>query len=253
MHNGNPRPSSMSRTDCLHSHDKVGPSLPVGKRPSLEPHATSASGTFCTDMLTAAWNSCALHANSRMAQLVSHVGTGSYPNSILPSAASACTFLVLLLPHFCISTSLVHHNLSHLSPASDPYVSTVMSAPAPMTQLPTLPPPCDYTPQGSEAAFAVGPHAASIIGAYRTGNTASKRSCVLLPDEFGWRVPQTRQLCDELASRLQALVLCPDVHRGNHIDAVTADTVCSFSQEMALNQLLCRPGQFAGCITLTAR
>ena len=94
-----------------------------------------------------------------------------------------------------------------------------------------LPPSCEYASQGKEAAFAVGEDAANVIGAYVVAaQHAQHTTCVVVPDQFGWRLAQTRRLCDDLAAQLGARVVCPDVHRGNHVDRFTVATVRAHSE-----------------------
>lgn len=77
---------------------------------------------------------------------------------------------------------------------------------------------------GREVAFAVGEGLGNTIGAYITGPPQVK-AIIFLPDHFGWRVPQLQALCDALSQACDALVCCPDVHRGNCIDRYTAEAV----------------------------
>jgi dienelactone hydrolase len=83
------------------------------------------------------------------------------------------------------------------------------------------------SPTGKEAGFEVDADG-HVIGAYLTGEVVgpSGRLILLIPDCFGWRLPQTRRLADVLASSLSGLVCLPDVHRGSALDEyVCADTL----------------------------
>ena len=41
---------------------------------------------------------------------------------------------------------------------------------------------------------------------------------LIIPDAFGWKLPNTRVLADNYAARLQCRVLLPDLMDGNHLD-----------------------------------
>jgi hypothetical protein len=88
-----------------------------------------------------------------------------------------------------------------------------------------LPPSSDYQARGKEAAFCVGGGEGNVIGAYTAGGNSAAHCVIDMPDHFGWRVPQMRAVCDELAARLNAWVVCPDVHRGNSVDRWVAQAV----------------------------
>lgn len=80
---------------------------------------------------------------------------------------------------------------------------------------------------GRVAAFAVGPDAGNVVGAWLAGTAESPSACIVIPDQFGWKDHHARRLCDDLAAAASTLVVCPDVHRGGYVDECTIDAVCT--------------------------
>ena len=56
-------------------------------------------------------------------------------------------------------------------------------------------------------------------------NAAPKAIIILIPDAFGWELPNSRVLADNYAKRLQCQVLLPELMDGHHLDWALLDSL----------------------------
>mmetsp|Transcript_37958 Transcript_37958/g.94051 ORF Transcript_37958/g.94051 Transcript_37958/m.94051 type:complete len:288 (+) Transcript_37958:1366-2229(+) len=69
-------------------------------------------------------------------------------------------------------------------------------------------------PKGREAGFAVDEEG-WVVGAYLVGDPMAEEAVCIAADAAGWRAPGVRRFARKLATRGGALVVIPDLHRGD--------------------------------------